>query len=139
VIEQNVFRHFGRAIVIDSQNGEDGRILGRNVFDQPRASMLPVVRGGVPIDPGLDGTIVGSVAFALRSIAANAAVSATVRVSGASVGDFVNAAFSENSDGVLVSAAVSAPNTVSVRFENVAGSTITLPAGSIRVRVTPAP
>ncbi len=60
---------------------------------------------------------------------------ATLTVSGAALGNFVQASFSLDLQGITVSAYVSAPNAVKVVFFNGTSGTINLASGTVRVRV----
>lgn len=58
----------------------------------------------------------------------------TVTVDGAVLGDFVDVSFSQDLQGISMTAWVSAANTVSVRFQNETGAPIDLPSGTIKAR-----
>jgi len=59
----------------------------------------------------------------------------TVTVTSAAVGDYAMASFSNDLQGITLTAWVSAANTVSVRFQNETGGTIDLASGTLRARV----
>jgi hypothetical protein len=59
----------------------------------------------------------------------------TVTVTGAALGDYAEASFSLDLQGITVTAWVSAADTVSVRFQNETGGTINLGSGTLRARV----
>lgn len=61
-------------------------------------------------------------------------VTTTVTVSGAVLGDFVEVSFSQDLQGIALTAWVSAPNTVSVRFQNETGAPIDLASGTLKAR-----
>lgn len=86
--------------------------------------------------PVLGVNYTGSATYDPASIAAGAGVTTTVTVTGAALGDFTQATFSLDLQGVTLSAWVSAANTVSVRFQNGTGAPIDLASGTIRARVT---
>lgn len=65
-------------------------------------------------------------------------VTTTVTVTGAALGDFAEASFSLDLQGITTTAWVSAADTVSVRFQNETGGTIDLGSGTLRARVRPA-
>lgn len=69
------------------------------------------------------------------SLADGAGVTTTVSVPGASLGDIAQATFSLDLQGILLTAWVSAANTVSVRFQNETGGVIDLASGTITARV----
>lgn len=61
-------------------------------------------------------------------------VTTTVTVSGAVLGDFVEVSFSQDLQGIALTAWVSAANTVSVRFQNETGAPIDLASGTLKAR-----
>jgi hypothetical protein len=77
----------------------------------------------------------GSAAFDPPSLADGAGATTTVTVPGAALGDFASVAFSLATSGITITAWVSAPNTVSVRFQNESGSTLDLGSGTLTARV----
>lgn len=80
-------------------------------------------------------TITGSVTYNPASLAAGAGETTTMTVKGGALGDQVVASFSNDLQGIILHAWVSAANTVSVRFQNETGDTIDLASGTIRVRI----
>lgn len=78
---------------------------------------------------------VNAVAYDPPSLADAAGVTTTMTVLGASVGDFVAVSFSLDLQGLLVSAEVSANDTVSVRFQNETGGAVDLGAGVLKALV----
>lgn len=77
----------------------------------------------------------GSATFNPASLADGAGTTTTVTVTGAALGDFAEASFSLDLQGITVTAWVSAANTVSVRFQNETGGTLDLASGTLRARV----
>lgn len=69
------------------------------------------------------------------SLSAAANTSTPVTVTGAVLGELVQASFSNSISGGLLHAYVSAPSTVTVVLQNISGSTLNLSSGSLRVRV----
>jgi hypothetical protein len=70
------------------------------------------------------------------SLAAGAvATIQTVTVTGAVLGDFAKASFSNDLQGVRINAWVSGANAVKFQLQNVTGGTIDLASGTVRVRV----
>lgn len=69
-------------------------------------------------------------------LAANAGASATVAVSGAAFGNFVSVAAPYDLQGVWATGYVSSAGTVVVRVVNLTAASVTLGAGSWRVRVS---
>ena len=59
----------------------------------------------------------------------------TVTVTGAALGDFAEASFSNSLQGIMMTAFVSAADTVSVRFQNETGGVLDLASGTLRARV----
>lgn len=101
--------------------------------------------GRVMIEPALPNitpyqanpVLTGSVAYSGGTIpAAGPGVVRNLTVSGAEVGDFVSATYSVDTLGVILSGRVSAANAVHAILTNPTGADVTLPAGTIKVRVT---
>jgi len=81
------------------------------------------------------GYISGSATYDPASLVDGAGVTTTVTVTGAVVGDIARASFSNDLQGILLTAWVSAADTVSVRFQNETTGTIDLASGTLRARV----
>lgn len=81
----------------------------------------------------------GSTTYDPPNLAANAGVTTTVTVSGASVGDIATFSFSLDLQGIVGYAWVSAADTVSVRFQNESGGTLDLASGTLMVGVIETP
>lgn len=79
--------------------------------------------------------ISGSATYDPASLADGAGATTTVTVTGAALGDFAEASFSLDLQGILLTAWVSAANTVSVRFQNETGGVIDLASGTLRARI----
>lgn len=77
----------------------------------------------------------GSATYDPPSLADGVGATTTVSVTGAALGDFALASFSLDLQGILVTAYVSAANTVSVRFQNETTGTIDLGSGTLKARV----
>ncbi len=73
------------------------------------------------------------------SLADGAGETTTVTVSGAALGDAAFASFSNDLQGITLTAWVSASNTVSVRFQNESGGVLDLASGTLRVWLRKAP
>ena len=69
------------------------------------------------------------------SIAADSGVTTTVTVTGAALDDYARASFSLDLQGIVLTAWVSAANTVSVRFQNGTAAALDIASGTLRVRV----
>lgn len=68
-------------------------------------------------------------------LADSAGATTDVTVPGAALGDFATAAFSLATAGIVITAWVSAPNTVSVRFQNETGVSLDYGSGKLTARV----
>jgi hypothetical protein len=79
--------------------------------------------------------IEGSATFDPANLVDGAGETTTVTVTGAALGDFAEASFSNNLNGISLTAWVSAADTVSVRFQNESGGTLDLASGTLRARV----
>lgn len=77
----------------------------------------------------------GSATFDPPSIAAGAGTQTNVTVTGAALGDFVEASFSLDTPGIILTGWVTAADTVRVRLQNGGGSPVDLGSGTLRVRV----
>ena len=82
---------------------------------------------------GLTG-VSGTATYDPGNLADGQGVTTTVTVTGAALGDFVEASFSLDLQGITMTAWVSAANTVSVRFQNETGAPIDLASGTIKAR-----
>jgi hypothetical protein len=94
------------------------------------------VSGGYHVDttdPGLD--LSGSAIYDPANLADGAGVTTTLAVVGARPGNYAEASFSNDLQGILLTAWVSANDTVSVRFQNETGAPLDLASGDLRARV----
>ena len=89
-----------------------------------------------PATLGGYGTPFNAATYNPPSLADGAGVTTTVACDGAELGDFVDASFSLDLQGIILTAWVSAADTVSVRFQNETGGTIDLSSGTLRVKTT---
>lgn len=80
----------------------------------------------------------GSATYDPPSLVDGATTTTTVTVTGAALGDFAIASFSLSLQGIIVTAYVSAADTVTVIFQNETGGTIDLASGTLRAKVTKA-
>ena len=80
--------------------------------------------------------LTGSATYNPPSLADGASSTTTVTVTGAALGDYVSASFSNDLQGISMVASVSASNTVTVVFRNNTGTGIDLASGTLRARVT---
>jgi hypothetical protein len=77
----------------------------------------------------------GSATYDPASLNDGDGATTTVTVTGAALGDFAEASFSLDLQGITLTAWVSAADTVSVRFQNETGGTLDLNSGTLRARV----
>jgi hypothetical protein len=77
----------------------------------------------------------GSATYNPPSLNDGDGVTTTVTVTGSELGDYVSASFNQSLQSILVTAWVSAADTVSVRFQNETGGVIDLASGTLRARV----
>jgi hypothetical protein len=80
-------------------------------------------------------SLTGSATYDPASLADGAGATTTVTVTGAALGDFAMASFSNALQGITVTAWVSAADTVSVRFQNESGGVLDLASGTLRAGV----
>lgn len=76
-----------------------------------------------------------SVTYDPPSIAAGATVSTTVTLTGAALGNIVQAAFSRYNADIEISAQVSATNTITVKFRNIGTGAVDLASGTLTVKI----
>lgn len=69
------------------------------------------------------------------NLADGAGETTTVTCKGAILGQFALASFSLNLQSIILTAWISAANTVSVRFQNESGGAVNLASGTLQVRV----
>lgn len=86
---------------------------------------------------GITETIIsGSATYDPPSLADAAGATTTVTVTGAALGDYVEAvSFDKDLQGITLTAYVSAANTVSARFQNESGGVLDIVSGTLRARV----
>lgn len=87
--------------------------------------------------PALGGELSATLANDPADIVAAAELETTVTVTGAALGDMAIAAFDKDLQGLIISAFVSAANTVTVNLANPTVSGINLASGNFFVRVFP--
>lgn len=96
-----------------------------------------IVDGSWVFSPLYSSVLANSGTYDPASLVDGAGVTTTLTVTGAAVGDLVQASFSLDLQGIILFAWVSATNTVSIRFQNESGGTLDLASGTIQVRVIP--
>lgn len=85
----------------------------------------------------LAGVLVASATLDVASLADGVGATATVTVPGALLGDFAFVSMGLDTQGITVTAYVSAANVVSARFQNESGATVDLVSTTIRAFVIP--
>ena len=80
------------------------------------------------------GILTASATYNLASLGDGAGATATVYVPGAELGDFAHASLGVDLQGISMTAYVSAPDVVSVRFQNETGGAIDLGSGMLTVK-----
>ena len=83
----------------------------------------------------LNGWLEGTVVFDCPSLLDGAGTTATITVAGAAVGDFVLVNHPASLAGIILTAQVSAANTVLVRYQNETGGTLDPASVTIKARV----
>lgn len=107
-----------------AQNGRYTEVITTNDDERTLSDIAieaPPLRGSAVYDPA--------------SLADGVGASTTVTVTGAALGDEAAAAFSLSTQGIILSAQVTAANTVTVRFQNETGGLIDLASGTLYVTV----
>lgn len=79
--------------------------------------------------------LMASATYDPPSLADGAGVTTTIVVTGAAVGDFVDAAFSQDLQGITLTAYAYQNDGVAVRFQNESGGVVDLASGTLRVIV----
>lgn len=97
--------------------------------------------GGIGIPKEQQGIVVvpwllrnASTTYNPSSIPAGLSITTTITLTGVVVGDFVQASFTQYNAYVEISAVVSAPNTVTVRFKNTSAAAVDLTGGTLSVK-----
>ena len=85
----------------------------------------------------LSTVLQGSTTYDPPSLGDGAGTTTTVTCTGAALGGFARASFSQDLQGITLTSWVSATDTVSVRFQNESGGTLDLSSGTLKVRVDP--
>ena len=79
-------------------------------------------------------TFSGSATYDPPSLADGAGATTTVTATGCALGDLASASFSLDTQGITITAWVSAANTVSVRFQNESGGPLDIASGTLKVQ-----
>jgi len=119
-------------------NGAD--IICRNALDAKLTAAGQMIffwvnNSGQVVEIGRNfDSLQGSATYDPANLVDAAGATTTVTCTGAILGDFAEASFSLDLQGITLTAWVSAANTVSVRFQNESGVGIDLASGTLRVR-----
>jgi len=123
----------GFAIIGVARLGFDYEVRALRLFCDPRHA--PAVLYGLPDLPHGDRELIGEAAWDPPSIAAGASAQINVSVPGARPGDFVQAAYSLSTSGMVFLAQIGAQDIVTVTAWNRSGAALDLNAGTVRARV----
>lgn len=82
------------------------------------------------------GILQGTATYDPANLVDGAGATTTVTVTGCAMGDFAEASFSNDLQGITLTAWVSAAGTVSVRFQNETGGAIDLASGTLKCRTS---
>jgi parallel beta-helix repeat protein len=119
------------------RSASGGDITGRSTNDW--IVLRNASAGGTPLwierDRSFSLALTGQATFDPASLVDGAGVTTSVTVTGAALGDLATVSFSLDLQGIMLTAYVSAANTVGVRFQNETGATIDLASGTLRARV----
>jgi hypothetical protein len=126
----------GYAIIGVARLSADYELRAFRLLCDPRHA--PSVLYGLPTLPHGTREILAEQAWDPPSIAAGATVQLNVAVAGARPGDFVQAAYSLATSGVVFLAQIGAQDVVTVTAWNRSGGAVDLNAGTVRVRVVKA-
>jgi len=83
----------------------------------------------------LSNVLSGSTTYDPPSLVDGAGTTTTVTCTGAALGDFALSSFSLSLQGIMISAEVTAADTVTVSFFNKTGGTLDISSGTLRARV----
>lgn len=114
---------------------ETGTSNYNRVHDNP-SSVVPAIVGANSgaHDNKSGGYLTGSATYDPPSLVDGAGAQTNVTVSGAALGDFAICSFSNSISSITVTAAITAANQGTVRFQNESTSTIDLASGTLTVR-----
>lgn len=96
--------------------------------------IVALVKNITVVVSGNKKTLSNSVTYDPPSIAASSSVTTNVTLTGAKVGDIVQAAFSNYDANIDITAVVSATNVVTVKFKNNSASAVDLASGTLTVK-----
>jgi uncharacterized membrane protein len=82
-----------------------------------------------------NGFLIGETTYDPPNLVDGTGTTTTVTVAGAVLGDFAIASFSNDLQGITLTAFVSAAHTASVRFQNESGGALDLASGTLRALV----
>ncbi len=120
------------AIIGVARIGTDYEVRALRLACDPAHS--PPLLFGLPDLPHGSRELRGEAAWDPPALAAGASAQVNVAVPGVRPGDFVQAAYSLATSGLVFLAQVGASDTITVTAWNRSGATIDMPAGTVRVR-----
>ncbi|RVH21445.1 autotransporter outer membrane beta-barrel domain-containing protein [Sinorhizobium meliloti] len=144
-----------RAHIVDLRLGSNGDRRGLSSTGSPEGAITAPVGSFYLRQDGIAGSVhyakesgagstgwgatpsyrSGTATYDPPSLVDGDGASTTVTVTGAALGDVALASFSLSTQGITVTAAVTAANTVTVRFQNETGGTIDLASGTLKAVV----
>lgn len=116
-------------------SGATSNILLNNVV-RSTFSGSAIVNNGTSTTQFGNNPLIGSATYDPPSLTTGSGSTTTITVTGTSVGDLVSSTFSNDLQGIILTAWVSTANTVSVRFQNGTAGTIDLASGTLKAIVT---
>jgi parallel beta-helix repeat protein len=134
IVTGNMSDDDNRGFVEATSNANFNVFTGNSVYSP--ASTAFVIAGANSILNNVP--LFGSATFDPTSLADGAGETTTVTVTGAALGDFATVSFSVALSDVIMTAWVSAADTVSVRFQNESGGVRDISSGTLRARVVKA-
>lgn len=121
--------------MIETVAGRYGIFMAAASADVSAFDNKIIATGGHYVGPPSGAILTGSATYDPGSLADGAGVTTTITMGGIALGDYVAASFSNDLQGITVTAWVTDTSTVSVRFQNESGGVLDLASGTLRVRV----
>jgi len=117
--------------VIEAGTGANFEVTGNNFVGNSGAVWTNDATGVNQLVANNLGILSGSATFDPGSLADGAGETTTVTAAGAALGDIVSASFSNNLQGITVTAWCNVAGTYSVRFQNESGGLLDLASGTL--------